>query len=312
LEGVFANFADPLNPPSIDLELGAREIFEKNLRRVEGTAEADPDRMPFFAVNYGPAFLPALAGAEFEWDRDTSWSRPSAPDPLSDLRIRDFDPSCDLWRSYERKFTEVQDLADGWMMSTCDMVGPFDILAGVVGSERLCIEMAEDSGDLKRLASEATRFWMQVYEAQLSVLKERHGTADVFGLYMPGRGARWSEDFIALISPRMYEEFVLPCDIRIADSLDTSYIHVHSAAIGSVEAVLRNKTLDGVEISNDPNGPPLADLISAGKAVCETGKSLMMSNWQVDLADDELAMILASLPHRGLIVTHEATKNSGD
>lgn len=304
MRGIFANFASEYNFPSIDLTLSSEEISLKNKLQIQNTKEED-DRMEFSFVNFGPAFLAALAGANFESDRNTSWAEPANFADLSELTISDFNSSHPLWVSYREKFLKVQEINSEWMMSLCDMTGPFDILAGVIGSERLCLEMIENSEQVKRLSDEATRFWFQVYDEHYSLLKEKRGTVDVFGLYMPGRGARWSEDFIALISPDMYEEFVLPCDIQIASRLDTSYIHLHSAALSSVDRILKNTNLKGVEISNDPNGPNLDTLIEAGKRVVEAGKSLMMSNWQRDLSSQDIEKILNSIPTHSLIVTYE-------
>ncbi|HOK05297.1 MAG TPA: hypothetical protein PLN24_08605, partial [Victivallales bacterium] len=309
MKGIFSNYTEPYQFPAIDIELSSEDIFRKNLFRIANFSEED-DRIASFLVNFGPSFLPALAGAKFEWDKNTSWAHPIEFTNITELKIENFNPETKLWQFYEEKFLTIQERNTDWMMSICDMVGPFDILAGIIGTERLCIEMFENPDEVKRLASEAVKFWLQVYEKQYSILQEKHGTTDVFGLYMPGKGARWSEDFIALISPEMYEEFVFECDIELAKSLDTSYIHVHSAALSSIDIISKNPYLSGIEISNDPNGPELEELIKVGKKVVDSGKSLMMSNWQKDLSIKEIESIFNSIPNHSLIVTYEIPKKN--
>ncbi len=293
-------------PPSMDMTLSPDQILQKNLCGIEASRRVHDDRIPSCWVNYGPAFLPALAGAIFDYDRDTSWAHPNAPEDIRDLHIIQFSREIPLWKDYERKFIAVQKLNRDWMTGICDMVGPFDILAGLIGAERLCYEMIDSPVEIARLAGEAVKFWLDVYDTQFSLLEDKSGTTDCFGLFCPGRGARWSEDFMSLVSAELYRGFIFDCDCRIASNLDCSYLHVHSVAIDKIPSILKNERLSGIEISNDPNGPSLERIIEAGIHACSSRKALMLSNWSKKIPVGDFNNILAEIPNDGLIVTHEA------
>jgi hypothetical protein len=295
--------------PGMDQDAAPGVLVAKN-RQATTWFNATPDeRMPTAWVNYGPVFLAALAGGEIAWDSNTSWARhASESTPLADLRISHFNPADNPW--WQRYLIHFQYLIDSdipdAMLGLSDFIGPFDLLAALLGSERLCLEMIGDPDEIHRLADEATHFWLDVYNAHLSLLPDPAGTTDCFGLFCPGRGSRWSEDFIALVGPEFYRDFVMPCDVRLAKALDTSYIHVHSAALPCLEHILAIPELSGIEISNDPNGPPLEALLEWAREARRRDKSVMLSNWQRHLAAADHDLLVSRSSPDATIITLEA------
>ncbi len=295
--------------PGMDQDLAEAELIAKN-RQAAAWFNATPDeRMPTAWVNYGPVFLAALAGGEIAWDNSTSWARHADEAlPLADLHLPPFAPDGNpWWQRYLRHFRALRaaGVPDA-MLGLSDMIGPFDLLAALIGTERLCLEMMGDPDEVVRLGQEATRFWLAVHAAHFALLPDPAGTSDCFGLFCPGRGSRWSEDFIALIGPELYQEFVMPCDLVLAESLDTSYMHVHSAALPCLEHILALPALSGVEISNDPNGPPLGALVEWAQEARRRGKAVMLSNWQRQLSVADHDLLANGTSPGGTVITLEA------
>ena len=96
--------------------------------------------------------------------------------------------------------------------------GPFTVACNIRGASQICLDLYEDpdyAHQLLELITEATiariRYWR----------KE-------FGLPEHAAGHGFADDSIALLSPAMYREFVLPCHKRMIEELGDG---VHSNAV---------------------------------------------------------------------------------
>lgn len=304
LLGVFLPFDSGF--PGMDIELSVEDVVEKNRRTVEFFKTSPDQRIPHSFVNFGPVFPSALAGGKIEWDQDTSWAESNATS-IDDVIVPSFNPEHPLWINYVEKFQALikADFA-GAMPSPIGLLGPFDILAALTGSELLCMECLMNPDKVANLAKAATDFWIEFYDINLAMLPDKDGVATRFGMYCPGKGVLWSEDFIALCGPDIYKELVLPCDTRITENMDTSYIHVHSGGIKCLEHILKIPQLSGVEISNDPNGPTLEVILEWAQEAYRNGKSVMLSNWERHSSKQDVELILSKIDPSRTIVTLDA------
>lgn len=156
------------------------------------------------------------------------------------------------------------------------------------------------------LASAATDFWMEFYDLNIAMLPDHDGVATLFGMYCPGRGVLWSEDFIALCGPDIYKDLVLPCDSRIVEHTDTSYIHIHSGGIKCLEYILKIPGLSGLEISYDPNGPSLEEILEWAQEAYRNNKSVMISTWERHIDKKDVELILSKIDVSRTIVSVDA------
>ena len=92
---------------------------------------------------------------------------------------------------------------EGALVSIEPPIGPMDMLAALVGPERLAMDMMDEPEAVAEKARDCVRLWHQVYEAQWDVLGRPDGVVG-FGVYIPGRSALWSEDAMALVGPRQF------------------------------------------------------------------------------------------------------------
>jgi len=285
--------------PNIDIDTPVEGILEKYAtpRRWHEPG----DRVPSVALNYGTSFLPALAGAGYEHDGYTSWCIPIDAG-AADVSIPELDRDLPLWRSYEQKLRALVDAGiEGAILSVGAMTGPMEILLGLFGGERLTLDMFDEPEAVRERARECVRLWKQVFEAEWDILGRPEGQVG-FGVYVPGRSCLWSEDGMALAGGEQFEQFFREPVRQIAVHLDTSFLHTHSAGIRCYAGLAQVEELDGVEISNDPNGPPLQELIDAGVRFQQAGKCVMFSNWLRPLSQEQVDAILdAADPGRTLI-----------
>ena len=312
LVGLFAPVDIPCT--GMDLEVPPSAIAERKRRNAAALSVVGGDKLAVACVNFGPAFVPSLAGAGFHCDANTSWSVPVA-DRIQDVRVRPFDPGHPRFQAYVAR---LEPLLASWSWDTflpglADYLGPLDILAGMLGAERLALAMLDDPGDVRRHAMDAAEFLRDMLAHELALHRQAgmtEGCTDVFSTWLPGRGVRYSEDVSALVGEVHFREVFLEANAAWIAGLDSAFLHVHSAALPCLPAILDMPGLGAVEISNDPNGPRLPALIAAARRVQAAGKPLQISNWEHPLDDDEIRRIVTDLAPAGLCVTLQASSLS--
>jgi hypothetical protein len=308
LVGVFAPVKTPYG--GMDMDVKPSEIVQRKVANLRACQVVPADDIALAFPDFGPAFVPGLAGAGFEYDGRTTWSVPCASSIL-DVKIRPFDPQLPLWRRFIERFEPL--LAnwswDTYLPAATVMTGPMDILSGMLGPETLAMEIYEHPDEVLARAMDAARLFNDVFEVQVRMIRAAgltEGMADWMRTWMPGRGVCYSEDFAALCGESHFRQFFVPPNARIMPKLDRAYLHLHSGALSCLPAVLELPGLSALELSNDPSGPPMDALIAAGQKVQASGVRLQMSNWEHPLSAEELDKLLTMDP-RGLKITLQAS-----
>jgi hypothetical protein len=304
LLGVFLPFDTSF--PDMDIELAAKDVVEKNRQAIEFFQNTPDMRIPRGCVNFGPVFPAGVGGCNVKWDQHTCWPESTATS-IEDAMAPSLNLNHPLWMKYRERFQALvdADFAEA-MLAPAGELGPFDLLAAFVGAELLCMECLTNPESVANLARAATDFWIAFYDLNMSLLSKDDGVATWFGLFCPGKGQLWSEDFTALCGPTVYKDLVLPCDVRIVEHTDTQYIHVHSSAIECLDHILKIPGLSGIEVSNDPNGPPLEAILEWAREAYDKGKSVMLSNWERKSSKADVEMILSRIDPSRTIVTLDA------
>jgi len=89
------------------------------------------------------------------------------------------------------------------------------------------------------------------------------GYCNGWGLWAPGLNVRTQDDEIALVSPKLYNEFFLPYDIQEADAFDYSTFGMHSGVMPlyNWKDFSKKSTLNAFEVCLDPMGPAVEALM---------------------------------------------------
>jgi hypothetical protein len=288
--------------PNCDNDLRVEDVIAKG--RLRASRRIDDDFFPVARVYFGTAMLVALAGGDFSCNGATTWAHPTA-DSAVGLEIPPLDEDLPIWRNYAKKFRALRDAEiPGVMLGLPDLIGPLDIAAGLLGSEQLAVDMMLEPESVAAMLAKCAELWKQVFDFHVRELGSvGGGMVTMFDNFMPGCSALWSEDFSALIGPETYRNFGMALDGDLARHLDSSILHVHSAAGRCLPAIKNIENLSAVEISNDPNGPPLANILEWAAEIQKAGKSVMLSNWEHPLSDSDVDTILQTLDPSRLLVT---------
>ena len=295
--------------PNCDNDLSVDDVIAK-YHHLAAPA-VDDDFFPVARVYFGTAMIPALAGGGFDCDGETTWAHPAAKS-ATELKIPALDEDLPIWKDYLKKLRALRDAEiPGVMLGLPDLIGPLDIASALLGPEQLAVDTMLEPEAVAAVLARCAELWKQVFDVQVREIGlVEGGMVTVFCNFMPGRSALWSEDFSALIGPETYRKFGLTGDGVLAGHLDSSIIHVHSAAGRCLPDIKTIGKLSVVEISNDPSGPPLSSILGWAEEIQAAGKSVMLSNWEHPLSDDEVDQIINRLDHRRLLVTLQCTSDS--
>ncbi len=302
-----ANWA-PLDLPytGLDLHVPPEAIAERKAANAAVEATIQQDLLVTQRVDFGPALIPALAGAGFQDDGRTSWNHPVA-ETCAQVRIPAFDPGHPLWVAYCARRDRMLDAWawDRYLPAHTNNVGPVDILAGILGPDRLAAEVMDDPQGVAELALQAADFFIAVMDAELAALQARgpaDGATDLYQIWLPGRGCRLTEDFSVLVGPRQVRDCFQPADRRVAAAFDSILFHTHSGAWRSVVDLVRIGGRTAVEFGTDPGRPGLAERISTTVKLQAEGLPVQYGSWRHPLTDAEIAEVVRGLDPRGLMI----------
>ncbi len=232
------------------------------------------DGWPRWWPNFGPGVVAAFLGAQVQATLDTVWFAPSAATTLETMQLA-YDPH-NLWWQRVRDLTRaaVERWGDSLCVGFTDLGGNLDILASLRTTQKLLVDLVDDPESVARLSASLTRLWLGYYEDLYAILRPvGRGTTTWAPLWSPGRGYMLQSDFAYMISPRMFERFVLPDLDACCQALDYAFYHLDGKGqIPHLDMLLSLARLRGIQwVPGDGAPPPeawlplLQRIRSAGK-----------------------------------------------
>jgi hypothetical protein len=202
--------------------------------------------------------LPAvLAGGDYDEDPDNVWIR---EDPrVFDQEPPAFDPAHPRMRSLEQCY----DALKGAVAAT-DFVTPPLMLDGLttlsmlMGCDRLCEAIVDKPSRVQAWAGALNDLYMGCYEHIYRRLGYGRSLC-FFGPMAEGRSEGVQCDFSVMLSPEMFQRFVLPDLRRVTDYMDYSLYHLDGTCQMRFLDLLRQcPKLNGIQWNPEPMaGSPL-------------------------------------------------------
>ncbi len=240
------------------------------------------DTLPIANVGLGPGTLATYLGSEPEFVEGTVWYHPieeDAPDP-EEWPPFEFDPDSRWWQLTETALRRQADLADGRYLVGCpDLIENIDILASLRGTQPMLMDMATRPEWVDRKMEEITDAWIEAYDRIYEIIKLEDGSSAfwAFMIWGPGKTAKLQCDAGAMISPEMFERFIVPGLTEQCRHTDYSMFHLDGhQCIPHLDLLLDIEELDAIEWTPDPQVPQGGDpewydmyrrILDAGKSV---------------------------------------------
>lgn len=258
--------------------------FEGVLARQEATfcrtaflAEAYPG----VEVSLGPGSLGAFLGARCNFTDRTVWYDPCYSS-VGRAAIR-WDDEHPLWRWTRANTALALDRGRGrWVVDLPDLIENLDTLAALVGTEPLLVALAAEPAEVHRLQAELLPAWFKAFDTLAAVVgpAEQGNGWLCFKAWAPGRMAKLQCDLSAMISPAMFDEFVMPYLTQQIAGLDYCLYHLDGPEavrhLGSLLSINGLDVLQWTPGAGQPHGgDPVWDPIY--RAALDAGKGIQAS-----------------------------------
>ncbi len=215
-----------------------------------------PDDYPYTAAPlvYVP-WLEAIMGCPIRASRNSCWAEACVPDWE---RWHWEQPTLD--NPWAQKLLELMDalvqFSDGrFPVSQTLMRGPLDMLAAMRGAAQVTIDLIDEPDLVCRAAQLCAEVWEEVAEAQLNLIPECDAGyfAGEHGLrtWAPDKPVWLQEDAMALLSPQLYREYILPIDRKIAAHFPCVAFHLHGSALWAIDELVHVAELDVLELNQE-------------------------------------------------------------
>jgi hypothetical protein len=232
------------------------------------------DSYPSINLNlFGPGMCSAFLGAEVECAPTTIWFHPPEEREIKDIHF-EYNPD-NPW------LNRIKDLCaaamEKWQglvqLSMPDLGGTLDILSVFRPSEKLLLDLYDHPDEVQRLRWECHECWHRFYDEITDVLQPTNpGHTSWDGLFSNESYYILQCDFAYMISPEMFDEFVLE---DLADSckrLGASFYHLDGdGQLAHVKSLLGIDELDGIQWVPSSHRPHVewadfyCELLDAGK-----------------------------------------------
>jgi len=185
------------------------------------------EAIPSFWASFGPDEIAVFCGSEFQWNDasgNTNWSVPFVEDweQALPLRLNEQHP---LWQRMLAIYRLAGERCAGKLaMAPLDLHSNMDLLAAVRGPQRLCVDLLDRPETIDRAMASARAVFPVLWNA-LRVAGRMDELAYCNGVYAPEGAAVLQCDFCCMISPAMFDRWVLPALEEEAALVKHAYYH---------------------------------------------------------------------------------------
>ena len=250
---------------------------------------------------WGIPWLEAALGCPIFADHATGSIHAKLP---ADFAGPDSVPAFDANAPWMRKAVEFLDrMAERsrgrWPIGTTRMRGISDLLSALYGGSDFILAMLARPDEVKQVCRKLTDFWIAFGKLQLAHIPLFYGGVGSFyyNLWAPPGTVWHQEDAAALLSPKLYNEFIREHDDRIARSFAGCIMHQHPTKFVPTDFYLRMPFL-ALELHLDEGGPSAEALYPAHLKILAE-KPLVIWGY---LPERDLDWIFKKLPPAGLAV----------
>jgi len=184
------------------------------------------DAFPCCFPNLGPDIFAGHLGCPIEFGETTSWLVPFIKDWIQAPSLR-LDSENKWWKLTLEPTRAAMELAPGrFLVSLTDLHGGLDPVAALRDPQNPALDVVDHPDQVKQAVDALIPIWFEVYEGMRQLINPRSpGTTTWLSVWTAGKSYPVSRDFIFMISPAMFRDFVLKDLLAETDWLDRSIFH---------------------------------------------------------------------------------------
>jgi len=265
LLGCCFGFYMPQMYPRVTASLRRGQLSPEDIRNDLFLADCDrlyelhrqvDDDFPFVAAPFiSVPWMEAIMGCPIYASDSSIWAEPAME-------------TWDSWRwerptldnPWARKLLElmaalVTHAAGRYPVAPTLMRGPSDIVSALRGGAHFPFDFYDCPDTVRAALTLCTDTWIRIGKAQLArvPLSDTGYLAGGHGLrtWAPDKVIWLQESAMALLSPRLLREFILPETLRIARAFPHTAFHLHGSALWSVDDLVQIPEFDVLQLNYD-------------------------------------------------------------
>jgi 5-methyltetrahydrofolate--homocysteine methyltransferase len=278
------------------------ELYEPQLNATHFYGDA----FPSLWINFGPGIMAGFLGANVHSvsePSETVWFGPSKEAPLAGLDL-DYDRVNPWWvRIQEITRAAAQRWNGQVAVGHTDIGGNLDVLASFRTTQTLLLDLLEQPDEVERLCARITELWLRYYDEQDALIRPTcRGTTCWAPIWSTGKTYMMQSDFAYMISPDMFERFVVPDLTTCCDALDHGFYHLDGKGqIVHLDHLLSISRLRGIQWIPGDGQPPPEQWLPLLKRIRDGGKLC-----QLFISPEGARTIVQNLGGRGflLVIQH--------
>jgi hypothetical protein len=274
---VYLAATDPATKPgtfdfltNFPLSMPVEEVLDR-YERVFAATRYYGDAFPWWWLNFGAGMVAGFLGATVNSvtePSETVWFTPPRKLELKDIHLS-YDPNNPWWkRVKEMTAASVKRWGGQLAVSHADLGGNLDVLASFRTTEGLLFDLVEHPDEVRRQVDEVTHLWLRYYDELDAIIRPEpfrntrggacRGTSCWTPIWTTGTTYMLQCDFSYMISPLMFERFVMPDLTACCDHLSHGFYHLDGRGeIPHLDLLLSIERLRGIQwIPGDGARPP--------------------------------------------------------
>jgi hypothetical protein len=258
------------------------------------------EAFPLFNPNLGPDIFAAFLGAPISFAEDTSWVDPiiEAWDPRPRLALDKENP---WWRLQNDLLVRAQEAGQGnWITGIPDTHSGGDALSALRGRQQLCYDLVDREDAVCGAMAQLEPIVLEVYEEFYPTVDSAQvgSSSGWLPTWSTGRSNVIQCDFIALISPAMFEKHFLHELATQAAWLDRTIYHLDGPdCIRHLDLLLSIPQIRAIQWVPGAGAPPMPHWIPLLKRIQHAGRGLHLQT-----EPEHVETLLRELSSRGLML----------
>jgi 5-methyltetrahydrofolate--homocysteine methyltransferase len=271
------------------------------------------ESFPLINTDFGPGNLATFLGSEPRFEYDTVWYMPSNIRP-DDCETLTYDPDNRWWKTQKHLVeTGVKHSRERYIIGMPDLIEGLDTLASLRGTTNLLLDLYKHPRYIHEKLAEITELYFKYFDEIYELIRDEDGgnCYGAFSVWGPGKTAKVQCDISAIISPKMFMEFVVPYLKEQCSKLDYSVYHLDgNECIKHLDLLLDIDELMAIQWTPGYGKPDTGSRIwfKMYKKILNSGKSLLIQGVHYKKID----RIYNAVGNKGILIGVEAVSSKAE
>lgn len=254
------------------------------------------ESLPAQGIDFGTAGECQYFGCKPKYGENTIWFDPVLDRPDASLLQYD-DAPFQVLKGITRELDRLA--GHDYLVAMNDNCGIIDALAHLRGTENLLMDMIEEPDFVHEARDKITDAWIRTQTEIFEIVKRSNDGGSCHSwmhLWSPKRHLQLQCDYSCMISPSMFEEFVLPELEATSSAFEHCTYHLDGIEqLRHLDMILSVKGIDNIQWTHVAGQPKTSASIEALRKIQAAGKGLVLIP-----QPDEVEFLMKNLSHKAL------------